>query len=102
MTIHKAILPPTAEPDQRVARGTRIPDVPLLLAVLAARQRVLPTANAMRSHDGQPVTAPADRLVRLFVSRNLGSGAAAGAFNGEIARYLAGTEEGEDGVYRGA
>ncbi|HEX7853927.1 MAG TPA: hypothetical protein VF503_09550 [Sphingobium sp.] len=102
MTMHKAIFPSTAEPDQRAGRGTRIPDVPLLLAVLAARQRVLPTATAMRSHEGDAGTEPAERMVRLLVVRSPESGGAAGAFNGGIARYLSGTEEGEDGVYRGA
>lgn len=100
--MHKVIFPSTAEPDQHAGRGTRIPDVPLLLAVLAARQRILPTATAMRSHEGDSGSAPADRMVRLLVNRGPTSGGAAGAFNGGIARYLSGAEEGEDGVYRGA
>ncbi|MFT3967520.1 MAG: hypothetical protein QM690_16730 [Sphingobium sp.] len=102
MTMHKAIFTPTAEPDQRAGRGTRKPDVPLLLAMLAARQRVLPTAIAMRSREEAAGTGPADRMVRLLVNRSPGNSGAAGAFNGGIARYLAGSEEGEDGVYRGA
>jgi hypothetical protein len=102
MTMHKAIFPSTAEPDQLAGRGTRKPDMPLLLAVLAARQRILPTANAMRSHGGEPVTAPADRMVRLLVNRGRENGGATGAFNGEVAGYLSAREEGEDGVYRGA
>jgi len=102
MTMHKAIFPLKAEPDQPAGRGTRTPDIPMLLAVLAARQRVLPTANAMRALEGGPVTAPADRMVRLLVIRNREVSGASGAFNGGIARYLSGREEGEDGVYRGA
>lgn len=100
--MHKAIFPSTVEPDQLTGRGTRIPDVPMLLAVLAARQRVLPTATAMRCQDQHPLTGPADRMVHLFVAGNPGKGGVSGAFNGGIARYLSGTEEGEDGVYRGA
>lgn len=102
MTMHKAIFPPAAEPDQRAARGTRKPDMALLLAVLAARQRGLPTANAMRSYGAGPVSTPADRMVRLLVNRGREKGGATGAFNGGIARLLTSGEESEDGIYRGA
>lgn len=100
--MYKAILPPPVEPDPFSGRATRIPDVRTLLAVLAARQRILPTATAMRSYGVNMGTEPADRMVRLFVTRNSESRGAEGAFNEEVAKYLSGTEEGEGGVYRGA
>lgn len=102
MTFHKTILSPPVEPDQPVARGTRIPNVPMLLAVLAARQRILPTATAMRTAGGEVGSAPADRMVRLLVTTDKEKSAAAGAFNGQTARYLTGTEESEGDIYRGA
>lgn len=100
--MHKAILPPPVEPDQFSGRGTRIPDVPTLLAVLAARQRILPTVTAMRSCVADVGTEPADRMVCVFGESGTESNNVTGAFNGGIARYLSGTEEGEGGVYRGA
>jgi len=100
--MHKAIHPPPLLPDQLSGRGTRTPDVPRLLAVLAARQRTLPTVAAMRSRWDDVGTAAADRMVRLLVDTEQSKSAAAGAFNGDIARYLTGTEEGEGGIYRGA
>lgn len=74
-----------------------------LLAVLAARQQALPTAKAMR--DGGTASVgedAADRMVRLFAAHGTGRMAGAGAFNTATARYLMGTDQGEDGVYRGA
>lgn len=100
--MHKAILPPPVEPDQFSGRGTRIPNVPMLLAVLAARQRILPTTTAMRSCGTDVGTEPADRMVRVFVENGTERDSAMGAFNGSIAHYLSGTEEGEGDVYRGA
>lgn len=91
-----------AVPADRTGRGTRVPDMPRLLAVLAARQRVLPTAGLMRGHERDLGSHPADRMVRLFVTRAFGGISAGGAFNGGVADYLVGTEEGEGGVYRGA
>ncbi|MCE7795230.1 hypothetical protein LWE61_01525 [Sphingobium sufflavum] len=76
--------------------------MPTLLAVLAARQRILPTATAMRTCGTDVGAEPADRMVRLFVESGMDSGMARGAFNHAIARYLSGTEEGEGGIYRGA
>lgn len=100
--MHKAILPPPVEPDQFSRRGMRIPDVRMLLAVLAARQRILPAVAAMRTCGTDAGTEPADRMVRMFVESGAESDSAKGAFNGRVARYLSGTEEGEGGVYRGA
>lgn len=98
--------PPTLSlPDQPVmGRGTRKPDMPYLFAVLAARQQALPTAQAMRAGSMADMGgSAADRLVRLLssgdgVSRNNGTG----AFNKGTAQFLTGTEQGEEGVYRGA
>lgn len=101
MTKHSPIFPVPAEPDQIVGRGTRIPDVPRLLAVLAARQRILPTATAMRTREEEMGPAPADRMVRLLVTPDQSKRAAAGPFNGGTARFLAG-EQSEGDVYRGA
>jgi hypothetical protein len=102
MTMHRAILFPPVEPDQFSGRRTRIADIRKLLAVLAARQRILPTAVFMRSGNMHGGAAPADRMVRLFVAPGAGRTGAGGAFNAGVAGYLSGTEEGESGVYRGA
>lgn len=83
-------------------RGTCAPDLPRLLAVLAARQFVLPTVQAMRA--GTSSAAPADRMVRLFArcaQASVGAGAA-GAFNLGTAHYLSGANDDEAAVYRGA
>ncbi len=103
MTMHKAILPPPVEPDQFSGRRRLISHVPTLLAVLAARQRILPTVTAMRSHGKDVGAEAADHMVRMFVENGTEGSSASGAFNAGIARFLSGAEEeGEGGVYRGA
>lgn len=97
---------PAAEqfPTEGVGRGTHIPNIPRLLAVLAARQRSLPTARAMRcgSVDAGD-QMPADRMVGIFGGGGRASGRVApGAFNPATAQYLSRTREGESDVYRGA
>jgi hypothetical protein len=84
------------------ARGTRTPDMPQLLAVLAARQRVLPTAQAMRAGMAGSVLAQADRMVCLFSTAGRVSTGTGGAFNRGTAHYLSEAREGENIVYRGA
>lgn len=88
-----------------MGRGTRVPDIPRLLALLAARQRGLPTAAAMRGSTGQcgRELVPADRMVRLFTLRDsLAASQAGGSFNEATAQALSRARQGEDGVYRGA
>jgi len=90
-----------------LGRGTRVPDLTRLFAVLAARQGTLPTAQAMRTGIAGSAQGPADRMVRLFgphASHGPQGGSAdiSGAFNRGTAHYLSGSEDGEEGVYRGA
>lgn len=84
-----------------IGRGTCAPDLTQLLAVLAARQFVLPTVQAMRV--GTTAITPADRMVRMFATgepaARMGVG---GAFNLGTAQYLSGTPNNEAAVYRGA
>ncbi|MBB5987566.1 hypothetical protein HNP60_003540 [Sphingobium sp. B1D3A] len=95
--------------DQRQAvnlaggRGTRIPDLRLLLAVHAARQATGHTARIVRESDLPVGTGdePA-RLALIFapastspaVLRRLG-----GAFNAAVAAHMARGTSGEDGIY---
>lgn len=83
-------------------QATCAPELTRLLALLAARQFVLPTARAMRT--GTASTAPADRMVRLFAAYGRAGAAAGagGAFNPGTARYLSGMHDDEATVYRGA
>jgi hypothetical protein len=83
-------------------RETAASDLTRVFAVLAARQNVLPTAQAMRA--GTVASSPADRMVCLFAARgsaDSGTGAG-GAFNLGTAQYLSGTQDNEASVYRGA
>jgi hypothetical protein len=74
-------------------RGTRIPDLRLLLAVHAARQAVGPTARIMRESDLPVVTNddPA-RLTLIFAPNGTNPRIfqrAAGSFNAAVAAHLA-------------
>lgn len=83
-------------------RGTHTPDIRRLLAVLAARQRILPTARAMRGADGGWAgQATPDCMVRLFAGTAALQPNWGGSFNRGTAQFLS-RHDGENGVYRGA
>lgn len=84
------------------SRGTRKPDLRRLLAVLAARQRILPTAKAMRGADGgwSGQAAP-ECMVRLFADTSAVQANWGGSFNRGTAQFLS-RRDGERDVYRGA
>lgn len=81
--------------------GYQSADLPTLLALLAAGQRLLPTVQAMRGGGANAGLLAADRIVRLFAPCAQGS-PVGGAFNRQVARHLAGARDGEDDVYREA
>lgn len=84
------------------SRGTRKPDLRRLLAVLAARQRVLPTAKAMRGADGDwSGQAAPECMVRLFAGERAVQANWGGSFNRGTAQFLS-NRNGEGDVYRGA
>lgn len=95
---------PVGDTRERGRGATRKPDIVRLLAVLAARQRSLPTARAMRAGaTSGDVCGAAERMVHLFGA--VGPAARLlvfGAFNGGTARFLTEDKQGENGVYRGA
>jgi len=73
-------------------RGTRIPDLPLLLAIHAARQETGETARIVR--EGRQAAALGDeptRLTMIFGARFAGAAVrrhASGAFNARVAAHL--------------
>jgi len=86
-------------------RGTRIPDLRVLLAVHAARQATGPTARIVRDRDLPVVTGdePA-RMALIFASTGTSPavlGRAAGSFNADVAARMAMGKEGESAVYLG-
>lgn len=86
-------------------RGTRAADLWDLLAVLAVQQRAMPTVQAMRAGTALgSAQNPPDRMVRLFAPHEPGGAGAgiSGAFNRGTERYLSGSQDGEEAVYRGA
>jgi hypothetical protein len=88
-----------------LGRGTRAPDLQRLFAVLAARQRALPTVQAMRAGTALgSAQGPPDRMVSLFAPHEPGGPGAgiSGPFNRGTAHYLTGPQDGEEAVYRGA
>lgn len=84
------------------ARGTRTPDTRWLLAVLSARQRIQPTAKAMRhASSNWPSDSAPDCMVRLFAGKTPLQGLWGGSFNRGAAHYLS-AGDGEKDVYLGA
>jgi len=88
-----------------LGRGTKIPDLPVLFAVLAARQAAGLTAKRVR--EGNPPDFAGDEPARMAVifapgqpGRTRASGAA-GSFNIGVARNLSMGADGEVGVYSG-
>lgn len=84
-------------------RGTRIPDLRLLLAMHATRQATAPTARIVREAD-LPVELndEPDRLTLIFAARGSHPSAlrrAAGPFNAMVAARLSVGTEGEDAIY---
>lgn len=74
-------------------RGTRIPDLRLLLAVHAARQATGPTARIVRNAD-LPVALEDEpaRLALIFASNRISPSAlhrAGGSFNAAVAAHMA-------------
>lgn len=73
-------------------RGTRIPDLPLLLAIHAARQETGETARIVR--EGRQTATLGDEPTRLTLLFATGSASAAirrkasGAFNARVAAHL--------------
>ncbi len=84
------------------SRGTRTPDLRRLLAVLAARQRILPTVKAMRGTiGGWSGQAAPECMVRLFADESALQANWGGSFNRGTAQFLS-RRDGERDVYRGA
>jgi hypothetical protein len=92
---------------ESIGRGTRVPNLRVLLAVLAARQAVLPTPARMAAGlhgEGEDATDIARALVTLFAPRG-GRKAPVfglnGSFNPAVAARLSERKGGENGVYLG-
>jgi hypothetical protein len=84
-------------------RGTCTPDLSRLLARLALRQALLPTVRMMQDGSGYQPLSQTDIIAGLFsTSGRPRVRAAGGAFNRGTAQYLAGRDDGEEAVYRGA
>lgn len=86
-------------------RGSRIPDLSLLLAVHAARQAAEPTARIVRTHD-LPVAGEDEpgRLTLIFAPMKAKPAVllkAAGSFNALVAAHMTMGTDGEDGVHLG-
>jgi len=87
-------------------RGTRILDLPRLLAVLAARQAAGGTVRLMREDD--PSFVPGDepdRLTLIFAAPAVSPAAlqrAGGSFNTRVAACMATGVKGESEVYSGS
>lgn len=87
-------------------RGTRIPDLPRLLAVHMARQSAGRTARLMRETD--PSFVPGDepgRLTVIFATPKASRTAqrqASGSFNQKVAACMTMGAEGEDEIYSGS
>ncbi len=92
----------TGNTGEGASRGTRKPDLSRLLAVLAARQRVMPTAKAMRGTEGgwSGQAAP-ECMVRLFAGDLAVQANWGGSFNRGTAQFLS-RRDGEKDVYLGA
>lgn len=84
-------------------RGTRIPDLRLLLAVHAARQATEPTCRIVRESHLPVVTGnEPDRLTLIFAPDGASPAIlrrAAGAFNAKVAAHLTMGADGEGRVY---
>jgi hypothetical protein len=86
--------------------GTGIPDLPLLLAVHAARQAAEPTARIVRTHD-LPVAgddAPG-RLTLIFAPTRAKTAVllkVAGSFNALVAAHMTTGTDDEDEVHLGS
>lgn len=86
-------------------RGTRIPDLRMLLAVHAARQATGHTARIVRNGDLSVVLADEpDRLTLMFASAGTSPSVLrriSGPFHTAVAARLAMGNDGEGGVYLG-
>ncbi|MBT2189223.1 hypothetical protein [Sphingobium nicotianae] len=85
-------------------RGTRIPDLHLLLAVHAARQATGTTVRLVRDRDLPVVSGDeAGRMALIFASKTHPAALkrAAGSFNAAVATQLAMGTDGESAVYLG-
>lgn len=84
-------------------RGTRIPDLGLLLAVLSARQASDPTARIVRESDLPVATGDEPARLSLIFAANGASPAVlnrlAGSFNAMVAADLAMGRDGEGAIY---
>jgi len=86
-------------------RGTRIPDLPLLLAVHAARQAAEPTARIVRTRDMHVASGDEPGRLSLILAPTRAKPAvrlkAAGSFNAMVAAHMTMGTDGEGGVHLG-
>ena len=84
-------------------RGTRIPDLRLLLAMHAANQATAPAARLVRESDLPVVTGnEPDRMTLIFATNGASPATlhrVAGPFNAAVAAHLAVGADGEGRVY---
>jgi hypothetical protein len=87
-------------------RGTRIPNLDVLLAVFAARQALNPTARHMRDAGmANVINSQADRMTEIFAPKLASASvqrSAKGAFHRAVAARLAMGTEGKSYVYSDA